>query len=940
MANDTVNVQRGIVGAGSDDDTYVLSASLIDANAEITISDVEGSNKIQLIGGLTISSSIVAGDTAQLTLSNGAVVTILGASTMSFEVGGNPLTGTAGVTKDYSTFVADVLGTTVPTEGTNTGSESTVNEDGTSSGGAASYSLAAGATSVDEGATATFTLTTANVADGTAVAYTISGVDAADVDGGSLTGTATVTGGTATISVALAADLTTEGAETLTVTIDGQSATASTTVNDSSVAPTSQTLTLTQGVDAITGGAGDDSINAFLDGGAATLSLLDTVDGGAGTDTLTALGMDLDNVTEGNITNVETLIVQSTSAGSIDLSKLSSVTTLQDLNSTAVSTYNNLTGSIALTVAGTSQAHVLNYSSTALSGTSDSVTLNVNGTTSVLGVTGLSTTNDIETLTINSTGSASTFELNDGGADDLDNVDKLVVTGDANLDIDAEALSVDTTTVDLSAFTATSSIKADAASTTSFVYTGGTGDDTVDIGATLTSTQTLDGGAGTDTLVVDSALTSGEAAKVTNFEVLGVDANGGAFTQDMDLVFSGVTQSSISVNGGTVTYNDVADGFVINALATMAAGQDIVANLKSDTASDDITLNIGNSSSAGITLIGFDPDVNYETITITSNGTATNTIGNFGTAFANAIFTGATALTITDVDGPTGVLDASAMTGSVNLNGTYENGATYRTGSAADDIDIDTVATTETFTLYTGDGADDIDAAAGFAGDATIYAEGGNDDINIASADPTSAGVNDIIVVDGGAGMDTINLSTTAADEQTVQSTATAVADADMIIGFDTAEDVFDYNGTLANGTTTSGVSTVEIADGSGTLSADLTTGLTANANATAYIFNNPVSGDTDTALTALTNSTASNLSTNYTTFETALISELSTVTSLDNILGTSDSVLFAFVNGADTAIVRVTNTDTSTANTLTAAEIDLVGVFDAEVLTNTQDIG
>lgn len=241
MSNDTINVQRGIVGAGSDDDTYVLSASLIDDNAQITITDVEGANKIQLIGGLTIASSIVAGDTAQLTLSNGAVITVLGASSMSYEVGGNPLTGTAGVTKDYATFAVDTLGTTVPADGeaNSTGGASTVNEDGTATGGSATYTLTAGATSVDEGATATFALATTDVAEGTEVAYTISGVDAADVDGGSLTGTATIAAdGTATISVALVADITTEGAETLTVTIDGQTATASSTVNDTSLTST------------------------------------------------------------------------------------------------------------------------------------------------------------------------------------------------------------------------------------------------------------------------------------------------------------------------------------------------------------------------------------------------------------------------------------------------------------------------------------------------------------------------------------------------------------------------------------------------------------------------------------------------------------------------------------------------------------------------------
>lgn len=100
------------------------------------------------------------------------------------------------------------------------------------------FALTTGATSVDEGSTATFTITGAgNAVEGSNVTYTISGVDAADTDT-ALAGTATLGADlTATISVALEADLTTEGAETLTVTLaDGT--TADVTVNDTSVAIT------------------------------------------------------------------------------------------------------------------------------------------------------------------------------------------------------------------------------------------------------------------------------------------------------------------------------------------------------------------------------------------------------------------------------------------------------------------------------------------------------------------------------------------------------------------------------------------------------------------------------------------------------------------------------------------------------------------------------
>ena len=108
------------------------------------------------------------------------------------------------------------------------------------SGNVQTFSLTADAATVSEGNTATFTLVTTTVADGTVVSYTLSGVSAADVVGG-LTGTATVTNNKATISVALAADRVTEGAETLSVTLDnGKAPSVSVVVNDTSIntAPT------------------------------------------------------------------------------------------------------------------------------------------------------------------------------------------------------------------------------------------------------------------------------------------------------------------------------------------------------------------------------------------------------------------------------------------------------------------------------------------------------------------------------------------------------------------------------------------------------------------------------------------------------------------------------------------------------------------------------
>ena len=95
------------------------------------------------------------------------------------------------------------------------------------------YSLTKSATSVNEGAIATFTLATTNIAAGTSIPYTISGVNTNDLDSKLLTGNSTINAeGYALISIAITADQLTEGSEILTLTVNNQS--SSIVINDTS----------------------------------------------------------------------------------------------------------------------------------------------------------------------------------------------------------------------------------------------------------------------------------------------------------------------------------------------------------------------------------------------------------------------------------------------------------------------------------------------------------------------------------------------------------------------------------------------------------------------------------------------------------------------------------------------------------------------------------
>jgi hypothetical protein len=115
--------------------------------------------------------------------------------------------------------------------------------------GSATYAVVPSSTSVNEGATLTFTVTTTNVANGTTLYYTTTGsIVGGDFNDGYTYGSFVVNNNTATITKVVTADVTTEGAETFTLSIRTGSlsgpvvaTTATITINDTSATP--QTVT-------------------------------------------------------------------------------------------------------------------------------------------------------------------------------------------------------------------------------------------------------------------------------------------------------------------------------------------------------------------------------------------------------------------------------------------------------------------------------------------------------------------------------------------------------------------------------------------------------------------------------------------------------------------------------------------------------------------------
>jgi hypothetical protein len=147
------------------------------------------------------------------------------------------------------------------TEGTETlevtleGKSASVSIKDTSLTPQAGYALTAQSSSVNEGDVAVFVLSGTNVAAGTTVSYTLSGVTTSDITGGKLTGSAVLgADGRASISIPIAEDQSTEGQETLTLAAQGQ--TASIKINDTSLSKATYELapraaSVNEGVSAI-----------------------------------------------------------------------------------------------------------------------------------------------------------------------------------------------------------------------------------------------------------------------------------------------------------------------------------------------------------------------------------------------------------------------------------------------------------------------------------------------------------------------------------------------------------------------------------------------------------------------------------------------------------------------------------------------------------------
>jgi hypothetical protein len=740
-------------------------------------------------------------------------------------------------------------------------------------------------------------------------------------------------GGVSLMALSLAAcgsDSTTTTATTTTTTTATTTVTPTVTPISSALTIVADTITGTTANDTVTGGR-IDTIQAFNSN--------DSIDLGAGTDGLSAT-LGAGTVRPAKLAGIETLTFSAIGAATVDMDNATGVTSIVSQGSTTTLLVDDIQAiPTSISVNNNSAAQSFRVKDAILTGSTDSITLNLDGAGAAVNLGSESDVDgDFETINIVAEGGNSDLVAGQGfGAD----ATTIKVTGSADLDLGSGVSFAKVTDFDASAATGDVDVviaNRAAAGETAVSIKMGSGADVVDMGALVAANRgdttvdmgagndsldiagikdqdtgsSYDGGAGTDTLTIATAiLAAADFARISNFEILVIESTG--LTQDADN-FTGTTfQTGAALANFRI--DDLADDSTFNANHNITTA--LALNIKTDTASDAVTVNVGGTA-GGVTVTALTPSTTYETVTVNSQGTTANVLTAVGAVINNFTFTGATALTVSSTNNITGVVDFTASTGNNIVTVTDTTTQTISFGGGADTLTASgVVASAQTQIINGGAGADTLTAgnvAAG--GTLNINGDAGSDTISYNAAN-TGASVHN---VNGGTGIDFITLGQHASSLDDVISTATLTADGDEVTGFVTTKDDFDYNGTVKNdaATTITAVSNATLAGG-----------LAADADATVYIVSTALTGAAQTDSVALVaESTVVGVTTDYATFEASFAASLGTVAGLDSTIASGESVLINADDGTNSVIMRFVNSDTSTANTVTAAELELVAVM------------
>lgn len=228
--------------ATQNEPTATLLGSNVAANAPVYTLNPSTTNTGELGQTVTIeliTSNVLAGTVLPYTITGVQSADIGGLNlTGSFIVGTTDIISFP-ITVDLSSEGPEVLKLELDNKQANT---SMVIQD-TSTTPSISYGLVTSAASVNEGESFTITLNSENVADGTLIGYTITGVDSDDIGNAALTGTFEI-GTTESIVYTATEDTFTDGPETFQMSIDGTDTVVEVAIGDTSLSPIIPSYTL------------------------------------------------------------------------------------------------------------------------------------------------------------------------------------------------------------------------------------------------------------------------------------------------------------------------------------------------------------------------------------------------------------------------------------------------------------------------------------------------------------------------------------------------------------------------------------------------------------------------------------------------------------------------------------------------------------------------
>ena len=546
-----------------------------------------------------------------------------------------------------------------------------------------------------------------------------------------------------------------------TVTSDAATLTAANAAADTTAAAVpavlGQAFPLTTGVDALTGGAGNDSfVGTSATVATATLTAGDNLSGGDGADTLSVTA----SITGGNTlgtgvttSGIETLNVNAVTTTTVDSTLMAGVTTLVNNGSLGNLTVTGLGSIPTVSLTGTSSDTTLGYASaTTTVGLTDAQTVNLNGAAATSGAT--LTSNGIESITVNASGTAS-GAITRPVTLTSDSLQSVTITGDAASAISANLAGATTLTagsVTGNAAANTVLLTADAADTISVDLAAG--NDVLSV-TSISATHTLAGGDGIDSLVAGTSITAATGANISGFEVV----SAGAVTVVLPAATNTIGTVSFTGTGGSVA--GVATGATVSQAAT---GTNTVKNTTGWTGTTDaLSVSVGSATSTGaitqaLTATGIETatitnsqlstDTTARSVGVTSANLTKMTVASSGTAQIT-VTGGGVALTEIDASGVGGIVVNSATMATAGFKLTTGAGADTLTGAAGADT---LIAGAGIDTLTGGLGIDNLTGGAG--ADTFVYAS------NVAGAVVSSLAAPDVIT-DFTSGTDKLQIAQT-----------------------------------------------------------------------------------------------------------------------------------------------------------------------------------